>query len=73
MEIYSVNLRIQSECGKIRTRKTPNTDNFHAVKYIIVFSKTFIIPKKQDKLMSKKDNKLLSQTYTDVYLLCTLQ
>ena len=23
---YSVPLRIQSECGKIRTRKTPNTD-----------------------------------------------
>ena len=24
-------LRIQSECGKIRTIKTPNTDTFHAV------------------------------------------
>ena len=24
-------LRIQSECGKIRTIKTPNTDNFHIV------------------------------------------
>ena len=24
-------VRIQSECGKIRTRKTPNTDTFHAV------------------------------------------
>ena len=30
-EIYKVNLRIQSECGKMHTRKTPNTDNFHAV------------------------------------------
>ena len=29
--IYSVNLRIQSECGKIWTRKTPNTDTFYAV------------------------------------------
>ena len=29
---YSVSLRTQSECGKIRTRKTPNTDNtFYAV------------------------------------------
>ena len=28
---YSVSLRIQSECGKIRTRKTSNTDTFHAV------------------------------------------
>ena len=28
---YSVSLRIQSKCRKIRTRKTPNTDTFHAV------------------------------------------
>ena len=28
---YSVSLRIQSECGKIWTRKTPNTNSFHAV------------------------------------------
>ena len=30
-ERYGVSLRIQSECGKIWTRKTPNTDTFHAV------------------------------------------
>ena len=24
-------VRVQSECGKIRTRKTPNMDTFHAV------------------------------------------
>ena len=40
-ERYFVSLRIQSECGKIWTRITPNTDNFHAVikmksiKYIV--------------------------------------
>ena len=28
---YSVSLRIQSECGKIRTRINPNTDTFYAV------------------------------------------
>ena len=28
---YSISLHIQSECGKIRTRKIPNTDTFHAV------------------------------------------
>ena len=28
---WSVFSRIQSECGKIRTRKTPNADNIHAV------------------------------------------
>ena len=30
-EIYSVNLRIQSNMGKIQARKTPNTHSFHAV------------------------------------------
>ena len=30
-ERYGVSLQIQSECGKIRTKKTPNTDTFHAV------------------------------------------
>ena len=34
---YSVSLRIKSECGKTRTRKTPNTDTFHAVKYTPVY------------------------------------
>ena len=28
---YSVSVRIQSESGKIRTRKTPKSDTFHAV------------------------------------------
>ena len=28
---YGVSLRIQSECGKIPTRKTSNTDAFHVV------------------------------------------
>ena len=30
-ERNSVSLRIQSECGKIRTRITPDTDTFYAV------------------------------------------
>ena len=30
-ERYSVSLRIQFECGEIRTRITPNTDTFYAV------------------------------------------
>ena len=30
---YGVSLRIQSECGRILTRITPNTDTFHAVQY----------------------------------------
>ena len=28
---YCVSPRIQSECGKIRTRETPNMDTFYAV------------------------------------------
>ena len=31
-ERYSVSLRIQSERRKILTRKTPNTDTFHAMR-----------------------------------------
>ena len=31
-ERYFLSLRIQSECGKIRTRMTPNTDTFYAGK-----------------------------------------
>ena len=30
MERYSVSLRIQSECGKIQTRLTPNIETYHA-------------------------------------------
>ena len=30
-ERYGVSLRIQYECGKIRTRETLNTDTFHAL------------------------------------------
>ena len=36
-ERYGVSLRIKSECGKIRTRKNPNTDNFHAVRRSFFF------------------------------------
>ena len=31
-EKYGVSLRTQSKCGKIRTRKSPNAETFHAVK-----------------------------------------
>ena len=33
-ERYGVSLRIQSECGKMWTRKTPNMDTFNAVIWI---------------------------------------
>ena len=34
-ERYGVSLRIQSECGKMRTKITPNTNTFYAVKYYL--------------------------------------
>ena len=37
--IYFVNLRIQSDCGKMRARKTPNMDIFYAVIFIRVREK----------------------------------
>ena len=30
-ERYGVSLHLKSECWKMRTRRTPNTDTFHAV------------------------------------------
>ena len=36
-EGYGESLRIQSECGKIKFRKTPNTNTFHAVAPISFF------------------------------------
>ena len=40
-EIYSVNARIHSECGEIRTRKTPNTNTFYAVQLQLVVANSF--------------------------------
>ena len=33
-ERYEVSVSIQSDCGKMRTRITPNTDTFHAVQLL---------------------------------------
>ena len=38
-ERYQVSPRIQYKSGKMRTRKTPNTDTFHAVTAPAYFSK----------------------------------
>ena len=32
MKRYGVSVHIQSECGKMRTRNTPNINTFHAVR-----------------------------------------
>ena len=41
MEIYSVNLGIQSERGKMRTRKTPYLDTVHAV-FVLSFASDIV-------------------------------
>ena len=43
-EEYSVSLRIQPKCWKIRTRKTPNTDTFHIVMTSILVKSTHFMP-----------------------------
>ena len=43
-ERYSVFLRIQFECGKTRTRITPNTDTFYAVIQSESSSRIFYFP-----------------------------
>ena len=49
-----VSLRIQSECRKIRTRKTPNTDTFYAVITLPLIRRLyhFNMRKKQNKSYS---------------------
>ena len=42
-ERYGVSLGIQSECGKTRTRKTPNTDTFYAVENVSIFSYLHVV------------------------------
>ena len=44
-EIYSLNLRIQSKCGKMRTRKTPNTNTVYVVFLMKAFQLQGIGPK----------------------------
>ena len=42
-ERYGVSLRIQSDCGKMRTRITPNTNTFHSVLIMKVFLSAKVI------------------------------
>ena len=40
MSVFGVSLRVQSECGKMRTRITPNTDTSYAVRIFDFFKIT---------------------------------
>ena len=41
-EIYKINHSIQSKWGKIRTRKTPNTDKFYSVAIITTITSSYL-------------------------------
>ena len=43
VERYSVSLRIQSECGKMQARITPNTDTFYVVQIILIMANILVI------------------------------
>ena len=59
-ERYFVSLRIQSECGKIRTKQTPNTDSFNVVLMEKFWKKALKNDKKQnlEKNYSEKKQEL---------------
>ena len=40
---YGVSLRIQSECEKMLTKKTPNTGTFHAVANSLISQKKYAL------------------------------
>ena len=77
LTIYSINLLTQSECRKIRTRKTPNTNTFYAVNGLkfanelihsvfcvkIVFSSSFFLLQKSFHLSSKNERNLLEKIF----------
>ena len=60
--VFSVSLRIQSKCGKMRTRITPNTDTFHAVleeefiKYVLTIKKELNIKITLESISIKRSN-----------------
>ena len=53
-ERYSVSLRIQCECGKIRIRITPNTDIFTQCKFALPYDYIYQIEQKFLETKSKK-------------------
>ena len=61
-EIYSVNLHIQSECGKIRTRKTPNTVPFHRGKLLY---KTWSHPANVDRFIFRTVSNIYDEAFLD--------
>ena len=65
---YGVFLRIHSECEKILTRKTPDTDTFHAVRTMAkIYDHAFL----EKKLAAKNYGKgytIFAETFRHKYL-----
>ena len=60
-ERYSLSLRIQSKCTKIRAKKTPNTDTFHAVPFFTQkYETTLFSARNVEKEKRKKAKHFLS-------------
>ena len=52
---YGESLHIQSKCGKLRARKTPNTDTFHAVIPLVNFKWQELMAGEHSKLFEQKN------------------
>ena len=59
-EGYRVSLRIQSECGKIRTRITPNMDTFYAVSINIAIIIIVVFRKIMNVIVNYKVNQCIT-------------
>ena len=69
MSVFGVILvRIQSECVKIRTRKTPNTVNFYAVRGVnnCKKEKRFVALSYLADYFVKKENKAFTQKFPEL-------
>ena len=77
MEKYSVSLRIHSEYGKTRTRKTPSTDTFHRVNTALTRTTNFLYitylqPLKNSKRTSVENKSMMKQEFENLQSSCEI-
>ena len=68
-----MSLRIQSECGKIRTRKTPNTNTFHVMTVVVATLSCKKVIRRTQKMSifslgTSKSRKMVLALTDDYYL-----
>ena len=80
-ERHEVSLRIQSECGKMRTRITPNTNTFHAaclihvqrlMKFVLYFSVIQSMPQSPKYIESIAELKTKMKNLENIDCSCIL-